>query len=140
MIVDGFTDNLVADLIRDEGQKNFPYKDSTGILTIGVGRNLEDRGLSDDEVSILLGNDLVWVADDLDREVPWWRDMPETKQRALANMCFNLGMPRLSKFKLMLTALEAGDWVEAANQALDSRWADQVGERANRIAELFLEV
>ena len=138
--MDGFTDNLVADLIRDEGQKNFPYKDSTGILTIGVGRNLEDRGLSDDEVSILLGNDLVWVAADLDREVPWWRDMPETKQRALANMCFNLGMPRLSKFKLMLTALEAGDWVEAANQALDSRWADQVGERANRIAELFLEV
>ena len=109
-------------------------------MSIGIGRNLEDRGLSDDEILILLGNDLVWVAADLDRELPWWREMPEPKQRALANMCFNLGMPRLSKFKLMLTALEKGDWAEAANQARDSKWADQVGERANRIAELFLEV
>ena len=136
-MVDAFTNSLIEDLIRDEGSRNFPYLDSEGITTIGVGRNLEDRGLSDGEIAVLLGNDLVWVSADLDRNIPWWRELSSDRQRALANMCFNLGWPRLSQFALMLAALEAGDWDEAANQALDSRWAIQVGARAERIAELF---
>ena len=137
MIVDAFRENLIADLTRDEGKRSIVYQDSGGILTIGIGRNLESRGVSDEEIAILLGNDLVIVTADLDRNALWWRGMPADKQRALANMCFNLGWPRLSGFTLMLAALESGDWDEAANQALDSRWAVQVGARAERIAELF---
>lgn len=136
-MIDAFTNSLIEDLIRDEGSKNFPYADSEGILTIGVGRNLEDRGLSDSEIAILLGNDLVWVSADLDRNIPWWRELSSDRQRALANMCFNLGWPRLSNFKLMLGALEAGNWHEAADQALNSIWAHQVGERAERVAVLI---
>ena len=136
-IVDGFMSDLVADLRRDEGVAYKPYRDTEGILTIGVGRNLEDRGISDDEMDFLLANDLKWVVVDLDRGAPWWREMTTNRQRALANMVFNLGWPRLSGFKKMLAALEAGDYDEAANQALDSRWAIQVGARAERIAELF---
>lgn len=136
-MVDAFTNSLIEDLIRDEGSRNFPYLDSEGITTIGVGRNLEDRGLSDGEIAVLLGNDLVWVSADLDRNIGWWRELSSDRQRALANMCFNLGWPRLSKFTLMLAALESGDWDEAAYQALDSQWAVQVGARAERIAELF---
>ena len=136
-IVDAFLADLVADLRRDEGVAYKPYRDSEGILSIGVGRNLEDRGISDDEIDFLLANDLNWVVVDLDRGAPWWREMTTKRQRAFANMVFNLGWPRLSGFKQMLAALEAGDWDEAANQALDSRWAVQVGARAERIAELF---
>lgn len=136
-IVDGFLADLVADLRRDEGVAHKPYKDTEGILTIGVGRNLEDRGLSDDEIDYLLMNDFKWVVIDLDRNAPWWRDMSPNRQRALSNMCFNLGWPRLSQFRKMLAALQAEDWDEAANQALDSRWANQVGDRADRVAELI---
>lgn len=136
-IVDAFLADLVADLKRDEGVAYKPYRDSEGILSIGVGRNLEDRGIADDEIDFLLANDLNWVVVDLDRGAPWWREMTKNRQRAFANMVFNLGWPRLSGFKQMLAALEAGDWDEAANQALDSRWAIQVGARAERIAELF---
>ncbi len=136
-IVDGFMSDLVADLRRDEGVAHKPYRDTEGILSIGVGRNLEDRGISDEEIDFLLANDLQWVVVDLDRGAPWWREMTTNRQRALANMVFNLGWPRLSGFRKMLAALEAGDYDEAANQALDSRWAIQVGARAERIAELF---
>ena len=137
MIVDGFMSGLLADLERDEGKRNKPYLDTEGHLTIGIGRNLDALGVSDDEIELMLVNDLQWVVHALDSNLPWWRDMPESWQRGLANMCFNLGYPRLSKFKKMLAALEAGDGEEAAVQALDSRWAKQVGARAERIAELF---
>lgn len=136
-IVDGFMSDLIQDLRRDEGVRSHPYRDTEGILTIGVGRNLEDRGLSDDEIDILLMNDLKWVVVDLDRNAPWWRDLDNARQRALANMAFNLGYPRLAGFKKMLAALQAEDWDEAADQALDSRWAVQVGDRADRVAELI---
>lgn len=136
-IVDGFMADLVSDLRRDEGVAHKPYRDTEGILTVGVGRNLEDRGVSDDEIDFLLTNDLKWVVVDLDRSILWWREMTKNRQRGLTNMAFNLGWPRLSGFRKMLVALEAGDYDEAANQALDSRWAIQVGARAERIAELF---
>ncbi|MCP4536925.1 MAG: glycoside hydrolase family protein, partial [Chloroflexi bacterium] len=119
-------DTLKADLIRDEGLKLKPYTDTVGKLTIGVGRNLDDVGITEDEADYLLGNDVNWAMDDLDRNVAWWRDLPEGPARALVNMCFNMGWSRLSGFRNMLAALEAGDWQQAATEALDSRWASQV--------------
>ena len=130
---------LKAELIRDEGLRLKPYRCTAGKLTIGVGRNLDDVGLIAEEASYLLENDIGRSAGDLDQNVPWWRSMTDARQRALVNMCFNLGWPRLKGFKNMLAHLQAGDFERAAAEALDSRWARQVGERAARIAALIRE-
>jgi lysozyme len=130
-------EDLLADLKRDEGFRSKPYLDTVGKVTIGYGRNLDDVGLSEREGRFLLGNDLDVALGELDRNVPWWRAMPDPAQRGLANMCFNLGFPRLNGFRNMLAALEDGRYQDAAVAALDSRWARQVGDRAKRIASLY---
>ena len=130
-------DVLIADLVRDEGLRLAPYKDSVGKLTIGIGRNLEDRGISWAEAQFLLDNDIAIATADLDRNAPWWRNLSEGRQRALVNMAFNLGVPGLMRFEKMLSALERGEYDDAAREALDSRWARQVGARAQRIARLI---
>ena len=130
---------LKAELIRDEGLRLKPYRCTAGKLTIGVGRNLDDVGLADEEAKYLLKTDIDRAMDGLDRNVPWWRSMTDARRRALVNMCFNLGWPRLSQFKNMLAHLQAGDFERAAAEALDSRWAQQVGERSERIAALIRE-
>lgn len=126
------------DLIRDEGIRLTPYKDTEGVLTIGIGRNLQE-GITEAEAVTLLDNDIVKHEKDLDRAEPWWRGRPECIQRALLNMCFNMGISRLGGFKKMLAALHAGDYQTAHDEALNSQWAKQVGERAVRVASLFLE-
>lgn len=128
---------LERELIIDEGKRNKVYKDSLGIETIGVGRNLKDRGLSDEEIAFLLRNDIALVCDELDRELPWWRQMSDARQRVLANMCFNLGMSRLLGFKNTLEAMKAGRYKDAAAGMLASKWAGQVGDRAKRLAEMM---
>lgn len=130
-------ETLHADLIRDEGIRLKPYTDSVGKLTIGIGRNLDDRGISLLEAKQLLENDIAAVVEELDNRLGWWKGLSEPRQRALANMAFNMGVPRLLGFEKMLRALEAGDGEKAALEALDSRWARQVGDRAQRIAELL---
>lgn len=132
-------DLLKKELIRDEGQRLKPYRCTAGKLTIGVGRNLDDVGLSADEAAYLLGNDIARVMAELDKALPWWRGLSEVRQRALANMAFNLGVPRLLGFARMLAALQAGQWDEAAKQALASKWAQQVGARSDRIAKMIKE-
>ncbi len=131
--------DLVRDLVRDEGMRLKPYTDTVGKVTIGVGRNLDDVGISEAEALAMLDADIDRSMADLDRTLPWLFERPEPVQRALVNMCFNLGWPRLSGFRNMLAALEAGDYDRAAAEALDSRWARQVGARAERIAALFRE-
>ena len=130
---------LVDDLILDESLENKPYRDTKGKLTIGIGRNLDDSGINDDEARMLCDNDIRIAMDDLDRNCPWWRELPEPAARALTNMCFNMGWPGLSTFRKMLAALERGDFIAAADQALDSKWArEDVGEdRSGRIADLY---
>ena len=130
-------EDLLADLKRDEGFRSKPYLDTVGKVTIGYGRNLDDVGISEREGRFLLGNDLDVALGELDRNVPWWRAMPDPAQRGLANMCFNLGFPRLNGFRNMLAALEDGRYQDAAVAALDSRWARQEGDRAKRIASLY---
>ena len=132
-------DKMKADLIRDEGVRLKPYKDTVGKLTIGVGRNLDDVGISRDEADFLLMHDIDNAMRDMIRNIPWFAVLPEDVQCGLGNMVFNLGWPRLSKFKRMLSALEARDYHRAAEEALDSKWARQVGPRAHRIAKLFRE-
>src|SRR5574340_138540 len=125
---------LVAELTAEEGSRLKPYRDSVGKLTIGVGRNLDDVGISPSEEAFLLANDLRVVCSTLDAHIPWWRGLSEPRQQAVADMCFNMGWPRLSGFHNMLAALQRGDWASAAAEALDSEWAKEVGSRATVVA------
>lgn len=128
---------LVADLERDEGVRPFPYTDTVGKLTIGIGRNLTDRGLSADEMEYLLQNDIDLAVDDLNRGAPWWDTLDPVRQRVLVNMCVNLGWPKLRGFVRMLAAARRGDYQAAAAAMRDSLWARQVGARAERLAQLM---
>lgn len=130
-------DRLIEDLKRDEGMRTNLYRDTVGKQTIGVGRNIDDRGISIAEAEFMLANDIDNVEAELNFKIPWWVNMPADAKRALANMCFNIGWPRLEGFQKMLAALKDGNYPKAADEALDSRWAGQVGARAERIAALI---
>jgi len=129
-----FMAELVAELVRDEGLRLKPYRDSVGKLTIGVGRNLDDVGISPDEAQYLLGNDIASAEAMLDLRVSWWRRLDEDRQRVLVNMAFNLG-ERLLGFERTLGAIANGSYDVAADAMLQSKWAQQVGPRAVRLAE-----
>lgn len=131
---------VLNDLELDEGFRSKPYRDVVGKLTIGFGRNIEDNGITKPEARQLLFNDVSRSIAELERNLSsYWDTLSEARQRALINMCFALGWPRFSKFKRMLSALEAGDMDRAADEALDSKWARIVGDRAQRVATLIRE-
>jgi lysozyme len=129
---------LKAQLVRHEALRLKPYKDTEGILTIGVGRNLE-KGITEAEAMVLLDNDIISVFDDLDRYCPWWRRMSEARQLVLADMCFNLGIRRLMGFMKTLSAMQSGRYEIAAVEMLDSLWARQVGKRAQTLSKMMKE-
>lgn len=124
---------LERELIRDEGLCLKPYFDTVGKLTIGVGRNLDDNGISEAEALMMLRNDIANSQQELEC-FSWFRQLDSHRKDAILNMHFNLGLPRLLSFKKMIAALEQGKWDKAADEALNSRWAEQVGERAVRIS------
>lgn len=128
---------LFKQLRLHEGVEKFPYKCTAGYLTIGVGRNIEERGLLDDEIDFLLDNDIEVVMNEVSVTFDWFFKLSEVRQRVVADMIFNLGLPRFKQFKNMIAALEAGDWAEAANQMMDSKWAKQVGKRAERLRDMM---
>ena len=128
---------LAADLTIDEGRRPRIYVDTVGKVTGGVGRNLTDRAFSDDEIDLMLRNDIKGTESDLDRRLPWWRQMSEARQNVLANMCFNLGIDRLLGFAKTLTLMKAARYDAAAAEMLDSLWAKQVGARAIRLAAIM---
>lgn len=130
-------EKLIAELERDEGMRLKPYRDSLGIETIGIGRNLRDVGLSKEEAYHLCNNDLDRVFAGLDELLPWWRSLNEVRQRAVANLAFNMGVVRLFGFRKTLALLEAGDYESASVEVLASKWAQQVGERAGRISRMI---
>ena len=111
--------------------------DTVGKITIGVGRNLSDRGLSQDEISVLFETDIRLANDILDSLFSNWHKFPRVARHALISMAFNLGGPRLSKFKKMRQALERQDFATAASEAGNSLWAKQVPSRADEIIEMF---
>jgi lysozyme len=132
-------ETIKQDLRRDEGVRLKPYLCTAGKMTIGVGRNIEDMGITDMEADYLLENDIERVVAELDRSLPWWRDLSGKRQGALINMCFNMGISRLMTFRKMLGALESGRYDAAASEALSSKWARQVGARSKRIAAVLTE-
>ena len=127
---------LIDDLKRDEGFRHFPYECSAGKLTIGYGRNLA-KGISHAEAEILLLNDISDAEEDLKQVLPDAELLGETRYRALVNMVYNLGINRFIGFKKMLKAINDGDFDRAADEMLDSLWHNQVGQRAERLADLM---
>lgn len=127
---------LIAQLYIDEGRRSRIYTDTVGKITGGVGRNLTDRAFSEDEIDLMLNNDITLVEQALDRALPWWRQMSDARQNVLANMCF-MGIGTLLTFVNTLKAMKAGRYDDAADGMLDSKWAKQVGQRANRLAEIM---
>jgi lysozyme len=119
----------------NEGRMHLPYKDTVGKLTIGVGFNLTDVGLYDEEIDFILRMKLM-----LPLKIATWEALSKDQQLCLMDMYYNLGWPRLSKFKRMLKHIDDGKYDKAAEELLNSKYASQVGQRAKRNADLLRKV
>lgn len=133
---------LIGQLRLHEGERRKAYRDTVGKLTIGIGRNLDDKGLRRDEIEYLLANDIADARADLDRYLPWWRGLDPVRQRVLIDMVFNMGAgsPQrggLLSFVNTLSNIRQGRYAEAADMMLASKWAQQVGRRAVRLATMM---
>lgn len=133
-------DDLIADLRRDEGWRDTPYQDHLGFWTIGYGFLIDARRPvpMPKEVGDLwmkIGAEDRFY--DLVGRIPWLAEQPDDVQRALGNMAYQLGINGVLNFKKMLTSLQLGQRVSAAQHALDSVWATQTPERAQRVAKLI---
>jgi lysozyme len=148
-------EDLVNKLITHEGLRLQVYKDTLGIDTIGIGRNLKDRGITDEELEwmdipsidtvyehgiteadamYLAQNDVQIVEEELVRAHPCVEELDAVRQLILIDMAFNMGVPRLSKFKKMWAAIDENKFDVAAKEMLDSRWATQVKSRSTKLA------
>jgi len=127
-------ERLKQTLRRHEGERSEIYKCSAGFHTIGVGHNLDTMPLSGRVIDLMLDDDIEIAIRDIKRNIHYFDDLSEEVQEVLVNMCFNLGVTRLMKFKKMFEAIEESDWSRAADEALDSKWARQVGNRAEELA------
>ncbi len=158
-------ERLHSQLILHEGLKLLPYDDATGKtvkpgqhyrgkLTTGIGRNLDGNALTKAEISYighnarekaitkeqalyLLDNDIKNVCAAMDRNIPWWRHLDEIRARVLVDMCFNMGMTKLLAFKNTLTFIRTGNYANAAANMRRSLWYIQVGDRAERLADMM---
>ena len=128
---------MTRQLRLHEGERLKPYRCTAGKLTIGVGRNLEDRGITAEESAYLLANDISREERELLRALPWVAKLDEVRQRVLLDMSFNMGLGTLLTFKRTLAAVQARQYQQAASMMLDSRWARQVGQRAQRLSRMM---
>ena len=140
---------LIEELSFDEGRVNKIYLDHLGYETFGVGHLVlstdPEHGspvgtpVSEERINECLEKDIANICKDLDRNIPFWKELDEERQRVVANMGFNLGINRLMQFEKFLNALENKDYEEAAVQMMDSRWAKQVGPRSERLYKRMLD-
>ncbi len=147
--------DFIKKLITHEGLRLEVYKDSLGIDTIGIGRNLEDRGITKEELDwmdipnmaivhtmgiteadamYLAENDVEIVEEELVRAHPCVDKLDAVRQLVVMDMAFNMGVPRLCKFKNMWNAIHEENYIAAAKEMLDSRWAVQVKSRSTKLA------
>ena len=148
-------EHLLEELVKHEGLRLQVYQDTLGIDTIGIGRNLKDRGISKEELDeldiptidhvyeygiteadamLLAENDVQIVEEELLRAHPCVEDLDAVRQLVLVDMAFNMGVPRLCKFKKMWAAVHENKFDIAAKEMLDSRWANQVKSRSVKLA------
>lgn len=141
---------LREELEADEGCKYEIYLDHLGLPTFGIGhlvtKDDEEHGqpvgtpVSEERVQAAFESDLEWVQESCSALYEDFNDLPEEVQLIIANMMFNLGFPRLSKFKGMKAGVDARDWQKAADEMVDSRWYKQVPNRAERLVQRMRSV
>ena len=139
---------LREQLKTDEGVKYEIYKDHLGYPTFGIGHLITEGDpehgepdgteISEDRVNEVFESDVSKFVDEAKILFPDLDDLPEIAQQVIVNMAFNMGRPRLSKFKNFIAGVNDNDWVRAAEEMMDSKWADQVGARATRLRNLIL--
>ncbi len=135
------TEEIIRLLRGDEGEVLHSYVDSLGFQTIGVGRLIDKRkggGITKEESAYLLANDIRRKSADLDKHLPWWRNLCHARQGVLLSMTFQMGIEGLLGFKNTLAMIHAGKYDEAAKGLLNSLWARQTPERAGRMAVQML--
>jgi lysozyme len=143
MPVDPFQ-SLIDTLKVEEGRtvngsgRHILYKCPADKWTLGYGRNVEDRGISEVEAEFFLVNDIIQAQRDAASIIPSWLKINDARRNALTDMCFNLGLTKFSQFKNMLAAIARNDWPTAKVAARDSLWHNQVGQRAERIEQVLL--
>jgi len=138
-------DQLREQLKIDEGVKYEIYNDHLGYATFGIGHLVvkgdEEHGkpigtpVSEERVNSVFDSDVATYVIEAKKVFPNLDTLPEEAQEVIVNMCFNMGAPRLSKFKKFIGGVNAGDWNTAAVEMMDSRWAKQVGVRADRLRD-----
>ena len=116
-------DKIKDMLVRHEGLRLHAYKCSEGYLTLGVGRNLDANGISEDEAMYILDNDIKRVQEELDRSWGSWRTFPEKARMVCIDMCFQLGISGFMGFRRTRALMEMGMWLEASEEMLDSKWS-----------------
>ena len=136
---------LSEQLKIDEGVKYEVYLDHLGYKTFGIGHLVvagddeygADVGhpVSEERVNAVFDEDVVKYIEESKKVFPNLEELPEEAQQVIVNMCFNMGAPRLSGFKKFIAAVNDGNWSTAAVEMMDSRWAKQVGARAERLRD-----
>ena len=130
-------DKVKKRLIQEESMQLFPYKCSAGKWTLGVGRNIEDRGISDITAMQMLEEDIDLCVEELARNITWWEEAPDGIQEVLIDLCFNMGISRLMLFTKTLGYMGSGEMKKAADELLNSRYATMVPNRAKRNADII---
>lgn len=122
-------------LIEDEGVRLKPYRCTEGRLTIGIGRNLDDAGISLDEAYILLANDIERVHREAVENFAWFKSISTVRQDVVLAMIFQLGLDGFKEFKKTIQAIANGHFDRAADEMLSSLWARQTPKRAQKLAK-----
>jgi len=125
-----FHDKVVEMLKRHEGLRTFPYNCSQGFLTLGIGRNLDANGISEEEAHYLLYNDINKVQKELTKNWGVWRTFPERARMVCIDMAFQMGITGFMSFRETRKLMELGKWLEASEELLRSRYAVQTPNRA----------
>ena len=138
-------DKLREEIAADEGEVHEIYLDHLGLPTFGIGHLVRDddpehgwevgTAVSNDRCVEAFNEDIKTVVSDCYKLYPDFDDLPEEAKRIIANMMFNMGRPRLSKFKGMIRGVDSRDWIAAADKMVDSRWYRQVTNRAERLVK-----
>ena len=129
--------DLLENIKKHEGFVEHVYDDSLGIPTIGYGFAIKDLILDEDIAEEILIRKLEKLKRNATARFKWLEDMPVEVQEVILNMCYQLGVTGTSKFRKAISALQEGDWEEAANEMLDSLWARQTPNRAKELSDII---